>query len=687
MKHRIAIVSYYKHTSESYGLLIKSLFDQYVEVEIFGLENMSLEVGINVDLILLSSFTIFQEVKKHVKNNAEIIIMNYTITKNGFEKVKRIPIGTKAMLVNINEKVCMETIALIFQLGCRKLNLTSVYPGLTDLPDITLAITPGESKHVPTYVKEIVDIGERVPDISTIVDIAAKLNLQKILNSFVIKDYFNKIMPISYGMEKMLVENTSLNSQQNILLEIMEQGIIIINSIGQIFVYNESAEKILEIPREEAIGHNYINVIPKIKFDQVLISLIPIKNELVKINDIDIDLSVFPIKSLNAVYGAVAIVNRFTEIEKKQHKLRAQLMDKGHLAKYTFDDILGTSDAIERCKGIARRMAISDAAILITSESGTGKELFAQGIHNASKRKECQFVAINCAALSESLLESELFGYEGGAFTGAKKEGKLGLFELAHNGTLFLDEIGDMPLIVQSKLLRTLQEKTVMRIGGESVINVNVRIICATNKDLKELVKQNKFRNDLYYRVNVLPVSIPPLRERKEDILILAEAFKKEYNADFILTDDAKVQILQYDWHGNVRELRNYIEYFSNLSKKYIDVSDLIFINRKDSLAPKDEVRKEEKINELFFENTKELDNHITILKLFDQSYKAHKRVGRRSLSQLALENGIYLSEQEIRGIILKLESYGFVEISKGRAGTKITEAGRHIVKQIKEIE
>ncbi|MFT5873292.1 MAG: transcriptional regulator with PAS, ATPase and Fis domain [Clostridium sp.] len=685
MKHRVAVVSHCKCTSERYGVLIKSLFDKYIEVEIYNLEDGSLEEGVNADLILISSFTIFQEVKKYVRNNAEIIILNYTITKKGFNKLKQLPSGTKAMLVNINAKVCMETIALIFQLGCRELNLISVYPGLIDLPDVSIAITPGEIKCVPTYLKKIIDIGDRVPEKSTIIDVATKLNLREALNDFAIKEYFNKIMPISYGLEKMLVENKSLNSQQNILLEVMEQGIIITNSFGLIFAYNDSAEKILGISRDKAIGYNYLKVISEIKFEQVLTNLTPIKNKLVKINNMDIDLSVFPITYSNNVYGAMAIVNRFIETEKKQHKLRVQLLGKGHLAKYTFNDILGESKTIEECKKIAGRIASSDAPVLITSESGTGKELFAQGIHNASKRYNDQFVAINCAALPESLLESELFGYEGGAFTGAKKEGKLGLFELAHNGTLFLDEIGDMPLNLQARLLRVLQEKTVMRVGGDSIMNVNVRIICATNKNLKKLIIQNKFRNDLYYRISVLPLNIPPLREHKDDILVLTEAFKKEFNANFILTDSAKEEMEKYDWQGNVRELRNYIEYLSNLGEKCIDVKDLPFIERKLDLTVNDELNEEKIINQKFLKNTNDRNGYVTILKLLDKSYKEHTHLGRRSLSQIVSDKGVFLSEQEIRSIILKLESYGFVEIKKGRAGTKITETGQRALKQIKE--
>ncbi|WDC84728.1 sigma 54-interacting transcriptional regulator [Caloramator sp. mosi_1] len=190
--------------------------------------------------------------------------------------------------------------------------------------------------------------------------------------------------------------------------------------------------------------------------------------------------------------------------------------------------IITNSPKMKECINIAKKIAKSDYTVLINGESGTGKEMIAQSIHNYSNRSIYPFVAVNCAALPENLLESELFGYEKGAFTGALKEGKIGLFEIANNGTIFLDEIGDMPLKLQTRLLRVLQEKQIMRVGSDNIINVNVRVIAATNKDLKKLVDEGLFREDLYYRINVLPISLPPLRERKEDIMPLLESFLKE---------------------------------------------------------------------------------------------------------------------------------------------------------------
>ena len=229
---------------------------------------------------------------------------------------------------------------------------------------------------------------------------------------------------------------------------------------------------------------------PQIPFEYVLKNLKPVEEKLVKLNGYDVVASVSPLIHSKNLYGAISIIRKYSDTEKKQHILRKQLIGKGHKAKYNFDDIIGESAALTKCKKIAKRMAKSNSSILITGETGTGKELFAQAIHNNSPRKNYQFVAVNCGAIPENLLESELFGYEEGAFTGAKKGGKSGLFELAHNGTLFLDEITDMSMDLQVKLLRVLEEREIIRIGGNRMIDVDVRIIAATNNDIKTWLGQ-----------------------------------------------------------------------------------------------------------------------------------------------------------------------------------------------------
>ncbi len=266
----------------------------------------------------------------------------------------------------------------------------------------------------------------------------------------------------------------------------------------------------------------------------------------------------------------VGVVSRYEDITKAQEleqKIRKEIHAKGFWAKHHFADILTRDPVMEQIKNRAAAYAAADSAVLIQGESGTGKELFAQSIHNASKRAKGPFVAINCAAIPENLLESELFGYETGAFTGAKKEGKAGLFELAHGGTLFLDEIGEIPRSLQTRLLRVLQEKEIMRVGGNKILPVDVRIISATNQDLKKNAREGKFREDLYYRLNVLQILIPPLRARKRDIELLAESFCRDYGGDTQRLKEIYPLLNRYTWPGNIRELHNVMERYAVLER------------------------------------------------------------------------------------------------------------------------
>ena len=233
-------------------------------------------------------------------------------------------------------------------------------------------------------------------------------------------------------------------------------------------------------------------------------------------------------------------------------------------AKYTFEDIIGESEALQQAVNLAKVAAATPASVLLRGECGTGKELFAHAIHDASPRRERQFIRVNCSALPETLLESELFGYTEGAFTGARKRGKKGIFEDANGGTIFLDEIGSMEVSLQAKILRVLQEGEIVRIGETRPIHVDVRIIAATNVDLEAFITAGKFRKDLYYRLNVFPVYIPPLSDRKEDVPLLAQYYLKRMGQDYNrigaeLSNEALTMLQKYEWPGNVRELKNVI--------------------------------------------------------------------------------------------------------------------------------
>jgi len=358
-------------------------------------------------------------------------------------------------------------------------------------------------------------------------------------------------------------------------------GIVAIDDKARITIFNPMAEKIFQSRAAEVIGCLVKDVIPNTRLPVVVSEGSPEFGELQHIGKKIIATKQIPIKIKGKVVGAIASFQDITQLQRFEQIVRQKLYAKGLVAKITLDQIIGCSQAIKAVKEQASQYAKADSTVLVTGESGTGKEMFAQSIHNMSKRNKGPFVAVNCAAVPENLLESELFGYEDGAFTGAKKGGKPGLFELAHGGTIFLDEIGEMPLSLQARLLRVLQEKEVMRIGGNRIIPIDVRIVAATNQDLDTLVLHNKFRSDLYFRLDILRLHIPPLRERMDDIPVLARYFLTKFSSLNPLVSDISLTALQIlkscRWNGNVRELANIMERTVLLTqKKVIDELDIL---------------------------------------------------------------------------------------------------------------
>jgi len=325
---------------------------------------------------------------------------------------------------------------------------------------------------------------------------------------------------------------------------------------------------------------------------------------------------------------------------------------------------------------------------LIEGESGTGKELFASAIHNASKRKEGPFLGVNFSALSEELVESELFGYEEGAFTGAKKGGKIGLFEQANGGTIFLDEIGDISHKIQTRLLRVLQEKELMRVGGSRIIPIDVRIIAATNKNLLEMIETGEFREDLYHRLKSLYLHLPPLRTRKEDLhLLLSYFLKQEGKGKIKMQQEVVQQLTEYNWYGNVRELRNIINYM-------VAVCDDDLIQLKD-LPDKHFFQKAKPQNNLTLninEDITKLEHYgdirefIKIMEKIEEAGGSGENIGRGRLVSLLKDEGLQLTEQKVRYRLDILEELGYINKGKGRRGSKITMRGKEILIKIKGI-
>ena len=322
-------------------------------------------------------------------------------------------------------------------------------------------------------------------------------------------------------------------------------------------------------------GKAEINQTQRIKGQSMVVQRIPIKKDGQVI-------AVFGQVMFKDVKDVTNLANRLSLLESKVKHYEEELINL-RSTRYTFDSIVGNSRTIRELKKEALKASANQFPVLITGDSGTGKELFAQAIHHASPRKLYPFVRINCSAIPKDLLESELFGYEKGAFTGAKSEGKPGKFEIANQGTVFLDEIGDLPLVMQPKLLRVVEEKEFERVGGTKIIRSDFRVIAATNQDLEDMLADERFRKDLFYRLNVIPLHIPPLRERKSDIVPLAQHFlkqmAKEANlSEISLDNDAAAALKKYTWPGNVRELLNVLERaLSSIEGDIIHLGDLPF--------------------------------------------------------------------------------------------------------------
>lgn len=355
------------------------------------------------------------------------------------------------------------------------------------------------------------------------------------------------------------------------ILEVASEAIVAIDKQGIVTLFNQCAEKILGMSREQVCGCLAKDVFPAMELQRILVTKKAKLNQIQTINNAKVLTNSIPIFNGIEVIGALGAFQSVAVIQKAEAKIRSNLYAKGFVARIHFDDLLGTSRQIKHAKEQAQLYAQSNSTVMITGESGCGKDLFAQSIHNASAREKKPFVAVNCAAFPPSLLESELFGYEEGAFTGARRGGKQGVFELAHGGTIFLDEIGEISLEIQARLLRVLEQKEILRIGSEHITPVDIRIIAATNKNLWGMVQKEKFRNDLYYRLNVLELKIPSLKERPEDIPLLLHYFLSEYCTEMSEReiDEAALNpvLREYEWPGNVRELKNVAERFAVLSK------------------------------------------------------------------------------------------------------------------------
>lgn len=684
-KKRILIITMNSKAGHLYSEIILNLLGrEQVEVMQYTAEEYKRINHVdNISLYLISKSSVESavDISYNVPFGVPVVDIKSDFKRDDIEKLRCMPKGSKCMLANSTELLCLECIVLMHKHGVHNINFIPIYPGLSEIPKIDIAFTPGEPQIVPKSVSNVINPGHRYLTPATICEIAIGLNMEYVLTAVPFTDYAKMFDADNIYSDEFFRRSISLNKQIEIIVNGMDGGVIGINEDNKVFCINSDAISILNIDIKKSIGIDYNHVIPFIDIKKYIYSGRNSADIVVKYNEIDLNVTIKTIMENTKYRGVLVKIERFMDAEDKQQNARMKTYNKGHNAKYQFCDIVGNSEKIHDIHMLAKKMSVTNSAILITGESGTGKELLASAIHNYSFRSKYPYIAINCAAMPENLLESELFGYEEGSFTGAKKGGKLGLFEYAHKGTIFLDEIEDMSPSLQVKLLRVLQEKEVMRVGGNKIINIDVRIIATTNVCIESMVESGKIRKDLYYRLNTMQLTLPALRDRTGDIPILAEYIIKDIGGNFKLNDDVMEAFLRYRWDGNVRELKNCLEFFQCLDKNVITMKDIpdnfikkLCIDSSHTHFYSNNHDKECNNENLFTGYDGEI--YLYIMEVLYNCYNEKKIVGRRTIAEIARKSNVFITEQEIRSRLKVLEIQRFVKVGIGRSGTRITTLG-----------
>ncbi|HCM0175641.1 TPA: sigma-54 interaction domain-containing protein [Clostridioides difficile] len=644
---------------------LKLVFGDSININRYFINEINDNDIINDDVILVMSVERLDKIINNILDKKKVIVVRRTFREDKIYNLLSLPQGTNVLIVNDSDETTLETISLFYKIGVTNIRPIP-YMNDNNYKNIKIAITLGVPEKVPSFISDIFDLGHRYIDISTFIEIINLLQIDsKEIQSNLVK-YSEEIISLDTGIKDKYKELFLKIEELDTILNLSKDGILFTSKDGEINTYNSKVKDILDI--NEDIYGKYIEDI-FVDSLKVLLSEKEILDKVVVFNKKYINVNKKNIYNRDEKMGTYYSLQEITYIKKLEQNLTKKLREKGQIAKYTFKDIKTNSPKMFECIDLAKKVSKSDLSILIRGESGTGKELIAQSIHNNSNRKNQPFIAVNCAAVPENLLESQLFGYDKGTFTGGLKDGKQGLFELANNGTIFLDEIGDMPLELQTKLLRVLQEKQIMPVGSHNVINIDVRIISATNKNLEQMIDNSQFREDLYYRLNTIPINIPPLRERKEDILIIMEDL---INKKLVITPEAKKLIQNYMWKGNIRELQNVTSYLNIMCEDIVLEKDL----------PPNLRSSDNKNTSLKLKYSK--NDILNILEILILNKESDVGIGRGLILKALLDKNLQITEGKIKKIFEYLKKEELIICSSGRYGSKITQKGEDFYNKLK---
>ena len=646
---------------------LRSVFEDFVRIKICFLSETRPGDISDGDLFLVLYKDRVHPMKEYISSLDKVMVLTRTFARQYLDEVYAIPAGTDVLVVNDSDESTIQTTNSLYELGLNHLNLIPYIPSQNPekYEHIHVAITPDEADSVPPFVNHIINVHDRCIDTNTFITIINKLDLN---NSHVTGNMLTYIQRTTEDTGRRYITESLTNELLRKNLQELKDSIIITDSSHTPLYFNDKADITFGLSRDR-------NVSLALIFESVFSDLFPpedYENKLIPF----LGINYIATKSTVRIGGQTAGYSlRFSteaDIKNMESDLNKQLMKKGLVAKYTFDDILCKSEIMQKSIALAKKIALTDYTILIHGESGTGKELMAQSIHNFSARKDKPFVAINCAALPESLLESELFGYEKGAFTGASPNGKIGLFEQANHGTIFLDEIGDMSLNLQARLLRVLQEKQVTRLGSDRVINLDIRVLAATNRDLAAAVQNKEFREDLYYRLCNIPLKLPALRERQEDTAYLFHSFIRSRAAS--VTDEQIAMVKAYSWPGNIRELKNAADYFVTLGEL---PETVICAGRSPAPAPAEASVSPHTVQAeagtapgpAGMQTAENL-----VLSIISAHTSEASGIGRVSIQHQLEKRGLRLSDDKLRKLLKHLEAEGKITTGRGRTGCRIVQ-------------
>ncbi|MED1822612.1 sigma-54 interaction domain-containing protein [Brevibacillus agri] len=673
MDHTIVLIA---KGTDTLAFLLKELrayFEPYCKVIGFASHEQIPDLsGVSHVFITTRAPELYTIARQAVPETVPITVLNRFFELRKIKALMQIPPGTTVPVMNNSPVTAQEVIQNLLEVKIDHLNYVPFHPGSTfeerfryaiimSIPDVPL----------PPHV-EVIDLGFRKISIHDLIDTGRKVGVpieweRQYLSAFIVEmSELAKMLGTSYA------EVQKLNSQLQSTFQAVKDPVIACNEDGLITFINDVAVELF-CPHESVIIGKPYTILKEHGLLAPFFEQEGQEDALIAIDQRQFIVSSHSIRRSHEHLGFVCTLKDVTEIQ----RLRTQLALRGHTATYSFADIKGSSQPLLHAIELSKKMAKNNQTILLTGENGTGKELFAHAIHQHSLRKNGPFVAINCASLPENLLESELFGYEDGAFTGARKGGKPGLFEQADGGTIFLDEIGDISPAIQVKLLRVLQEKQVIRVGGTGILSVDCRVIAATNRNLEDAVRDGAFREDLFYRLAVLPIEIPALRERTSDIPLLIDDHLKQQGIRKSWSPEVMELLLAHDWRGNIRELKNVVDYAITVSEHpVIGIADL----------PK-------RLTERIFQKQSaaaavplEDERNLDILLGLYQYYLANKPVGRYQLAHTPVLQANGWTESALRNRLKQLEQLGLVRSGTTRQGTSITRDGIEMLRKYGKI-